>query len=132
MLKDLPRSLSGRVFPTMANALKEAFVRGLERARLNYLGDSEVAQVTPQEDFLINLRLQDLRHEATCRFATKLPNFIEMASVTGNREMNMLSDTTTSQRRAGSEAGLIAPLRVWLLLRRRPFAFDLTSRLHVT
>ncbi|KPY50410.1 Shufflon-specific DNA recombinase [Pseudomonas savastanoi pv. retacarpa] len=33
LLKDLPRSLCGRVFPTTADALKKAFVRGLERAR---------------------------------------------------------------------------------------------------
>ncbi|MEE5117115.1 site-specific integrase [Pseudomonas alliivorans] len=90
LLKDLPRSLCGRIFPTTVDALKKAFVRGLERARLKYLGDSDVAQVTPQEDFLINLRFHDLRHEATCRLATKLPNLIELASVTGHREVNML------------------------------------------
>ncbi|WP_338135688.1 site-specific integrase [Pseudomonas fragi] len=90
LLKDLPRSLCGRVFPTTADALKKAFVRGLERARLKYLADCAVAQVTPQEDFLINLRFHDLRHEATCRLATKLPNLIELASVTGHREVNML------------------------------------------
>ncbi|MFW9078978.1 site-specific integrase [Pseudomonas sp. P2757] len=90
LLKDLPRSLCGRVFPTTADALKKAFVRGLERARLKYMGDCALAQVTPQEDFLINLRFHDLRHEATCRLATKLPNLIELASVTGHREVNML------------------------------------------
>ena len=89
-MKDLPRSLCGRVFPTTADALKKAFVRGLERARLKYLGDCDVAQVTPQEDFLINLRFHDLRHEATCRLATNLPNLIELASVTGHRDVNML------------------------------------------
>ncbi|WP_277424203.1 tyrosine-type recombinase/integrase, partial [Pseudomonas viridiflava] len=36
LLKNLPRSLCGRVFPTTADALKKAFVRGLERARLKY------------------------------------------------------------------------------------------------
>ncbi|WP_241689285.1 MULTISPECIES: tyrosine-type recombinase/integrase [Pseudomonas] len=86
----MPRSLCGRVFPTTADALKKAFVRGLERATLKYLGDYDVAQVRPQEDFLIDLRFHDLRHEATCRLATKLPNLIELASVTGHREVNML------------------------------------------
>ncbi|WP_241090511.1 hypothetical protein [Pseudomonas viridiflava] len=57
--------------------------------------DCDVAQVTPQEDFLIKLRFHDLQHEATCRLATcrlatKLPNLIELASVTGHREVNML------------------------------------------
>ncbi|WP_338322575.1 tyrosine-type recombinase/integrase [Pseudomonas syringae] len=36
------------------------------------------------------MRFHDLRHEATCRLATKLPNLIELASVTGHREVNML------------------------------------------
>ncbi|AZE92338.1 Shufflon-specific DNA recombinase [Pseudomonas orientalis] len=45
-----------------------------------------MAQVMPQEDFLINLRFHDLWHEATCRLATKLPNLIELASVTGHRD----------------------------------------------
>lgn len=61
LLKDLPRSLCGRVFPTTADALKKAFVRCLERARLRYLGDCEVAQAIPQEDFLINLRFHGNR-----------------------------------------------------------------------
>lgn len=90
LLKDLPRSLCGRVFPTAADALTKAFTRGLTRARAKYAGDCEQARVTAQEDFLLDLRVHDLRHEATCRLATKLPNLIELASVTGHREVNML------------------------------------------
>ena len=45
----------------------------------------------PQEDFLINLRFHNLRHETTFRLATKLPNLIELASVTGHQELNMLN-----------------------------------------
>jgi integrase len=89
LLKELPRSLCGRVFPTTADALKKAFTRGLARARGRYLEDCEKAQVPPQEGFLLDLRFHDLRHEATCRLATKLPNLIELASVTGHREVNM-------------------------------------------
>ena len=32
-----------------------------------------------------------LRFETTCRHATKLPDFIKLASVTGHREANMLN-----------------------------------------
>ena len=39
LLKDLPRSLCGQVFPTRADALKKASVRRLERASLKYLED---------------------------------------------------------------------------------------------
>lgn len=59
-------------------------------ARSKYLADCEQACVTPQEDFLLDLRFHDLRHEATYRLATKLPNLIELASMTGHREVNML------------------------------------------
>ena len=90
LLRNLPRSLCGRVFPTTPDALKKAFVRGLARARTRYLDDCEKASAAPQEDFLLDLRFHDLRHEATCRLATKLPNLIELASVTGHREVNML------------------------------------------
>lgn len=37
--RGLPRSLCGRVFPTTADDLKKAFMRGLERARSKYLAD---------------------------------------------------------------------------------------------
>ncbi|KRW71822.1 DNA recombinase [Pseudomonas sp. TTU2014-105ASC] len=90
LLKHLPRSICGRVFPTTADALKKAFMRGLERAKVKYRADCIAAQVPAQEDFLHDLRFHDLRHEATCRLATKLPNLIELASVTGHREVNML------------------------------------------
>ena len=90
LLQHLPRSICGRVFPTTADALKKAFMRGLERAKVKYRADCTAAQVAAQEDFLHDLRFHDLRHEATCRLATKLPNLIELASVTGHREVNML------------------------------------------
>ena len=72
LLQALPRPLDGRVFPISANALKLAFTRAVERAELE------------------NFHFHDLRHEATRRLAEKLPNLIELAAVTGHRDLRML------------------------------------------
>lgn len=72
ILGGLPRSIDGRVFPLTANALKLAFERAVRRAGL--------------EDF----RFHDLRHEATSRLAERLPNLIELAAVTGHKDLRML------------------------------------------
>lgn len=37
-----------------------------------------------------NLRFHDLRHEATTRLAEKLPNVLELAAVTGHKDLKML------------------------------------------
>lgn len=39
---------------------------------------------------ITNLRFHDLRHTATSRLAAKLPNVIELASVTGHQTIQML------------------------------------------
>lgn len=72
VLQGLPRSIDGRVFPVTANALKIAFERAVRRAGI--------------EDF----HFHDLRHEATSRLAERLPNVIELAAVTGHKDLRML------------------------------------------
>jgi integrase len=37
-----------------------------------------------------DLHFHDLRHEATSRLAEKLPNVIELAAVTGHKDLRML------------------------------------------
>lgn len=64
---------SDRVFPTSASALKQAWVRACRRVGLS------------------DLRFHDLRHEATSRLAERLPNVIELAAVTGHRDVRMLA-----------------------------------------
>jgi integrase len=71
-LDSIPVSISGRVFPITADSLKMCFVRACGRAGI--------------EDF----HFHDLRHEATSRLAEKLPNLIELASVTGHKDLKML------------------------------------------
>lgn len=62
----------GKVFRTTEAALKKAFERACERAGI--------------DDF----HFHDLRHEATSRLAEKLPNLIELAAVTGHKDLRML------------------------------------------
>ena len=72
LLGALPRSTDGRVFPVTAQAVKLAWKRACRRASIE------------------GLHFHDLRHEATSRLAEKLPNLIELAAVTGHRDLRML------------------------------------------
>lgn len=72
VLATLPHSDDGRVFPIAANALQKAFARAREVAGLP------------------DLHFHDLRHCAVTNLAKKLPNLIELAAVSGHRDLAML------------------------------------------
>lgn len=72
ILKDLPRSLNGKVFPVSNCTLSAAIERARAKANI--------------DDF----HFHDLRHMAITRLAEKLPNLIELSSVTGHRSLTML------------------------------------------
>ena len=73
VLRALPRSLHGPVFPGLTTeAIKRAYIRAVRRACIE------------------NLRFHDLRHEATTRLFEKGLNIMEVASVTGHKDMRML------------------------------------------
>lgn len=90
ILKDLPRAISGKVFPTTAMAVKLGFTRALERAREKYWADCSTAKETPTPGFLVDVHFHDLRHEAASRLADKLSNVLELSAVTGHRDLRML------------------------------------------
>ena len=73
VLRDLPRSIDGRVFPITADALKKAFTRACKRAEID------------------DLHFHDLRHEATSRLALRVPNVILLARITGHKDLKMLN-----------------------------------------
>lgn len=73
LLQALPRSIDGLVFPVTPNALKHAWER--------VTGASGIK----------DLHFHDLRHEAASRIAERLPNIIELASVTGHKDVKMLA-----------------------------------------
>jgi integrase len=72
VLACLSRSEDGRVFPMSYMAVHAAFKRACARAGI------------------VDLHFHDLRHCATSRLAEKLPNVIELASVTGHQTIQML------------------------------------------
>jgi integrase len=71
-LTTMPRSICGAVFPITACALAANFDKAVERAKLP------------------DLHFHDLRHTAITLMATKLPNLIELAAVSGHKSLKML------------------------------------------
>lgn len=90
LLGELPKPIKGRVFPLTQNALKMAWKRALPAARKSYEEDCKKFGVKPEPGFLADLRFHDLRHEATSRIAEKLSNVLELSSVTGHKDLQML------------------------------------------
>jgi len=76
VLRDLPRSLDGRVFGTTYEAIHLAFNRACKRAGI--------------EDF----HFHDLRHEATSRLFEKGLNPMQVAAITGHKTLQMLKRYT--------------------------------------
>ena len=72
ILESLPRSIKGQVFPIKPEAVAAAFIKATRRARV--------------KDF----HFHDLRHTAITHLATKLPNLIELAAVSGHKSLAML------------------------------------------
>lgn len=75
ILKKLPKE-SNTVFDTTAYALRMAFGRARKRAGID------------------NFRFHDLRHEATSRFFEKGLNVMEVSSITGHKDLQMLKRYT--------------------------------------
>jgi integrase len=73
ILNEIPRSIEGRVFPVTAPQIRDCFRRACRRAEV--------------KDF----RFHDLRHTAITRLAERLPNVIELAAVSGHRNLKMLA-----------------------------------------
>ena len=75
-LRLLPKSLDGLVFPTSPTALRGLWRRATRRASLH------------------NLRFHDLRHEAISRFFEKGLNVMEVAAISGHKDLKMLKRYT--------------------------------------
>jgi integrase len=72
ILNNLPRQISGEVFPVSACALAAMFDRAVSRAAL------------------LDFRFHDLRHTAITELAKKLPNLLELSAVSGHKSLKML------------------------------------------
>ncbi len=73
VLRALPRGLHGEVFPGLTTeAIKRAFARARRRAEIE------------------DLHFHDLRHEATTRLFERGLNIMEVATITGHKDLRML------------------------------------------
>ena len=84
LLKSLPRSLDGRVFPVTVETLKQAYERAVTRAGI--------------KDFTFH----DLRHDALTRLAKLGLSVLELRAISGHTTANML------QRYVSIDAGELA------------------------
>jgi len=91
LLKELPTRADGFVFSLRDRQISQAFERAIDRARKRYEAECKINGVEVNPKFLTDLRFHDLRHEATSRLATLLPNVIELSRVTGHSDLKMLS-----------------------------------------
>ena len=76
ILNDLARSFDGRVFPISNTSLRGLWNRACRRADIT------------------DLHFHDLRHEATSRFFEKGLNVMEVATITGHKDLRMLQRYT--------------------------------------
>jgi integrase len=80
-LEALPRAATGRVIATTAEGLKQAFERARKRAGLDHVN------------------FHDLRHEATSRLFERGWGVMEVATVTGHQDLQMLKRYTNLRAR---------------------------------
>jgi len=72
ILKSLPKDIEGRVFPLNKGTVSILFLRAARRAQV--------------EDF----HFHDLRHMALTYLSSKFQNLLELASISGHKELKML------------------------------------------
>ena len=72
ILKLLPRDIEGRVFPLNKGTVSILFLRASRRARIE------------------DIHFHDLRHMALTKLSIKFTNILELASISGHKELKML------------------------------------------
>ena len=76
ILRDLPRSIDGQVFPVGGSGFVHTFQRATEKAGI------------------AGLTFHDLRHEAASRFFEQGFDLMEVAAITGHKSLSMLKRYT--------------------------------------
>ena len=72
IIRALPRDIVGRVFPLNKSTVSTLFLRATRRAEIE------------------NFHFHDLRHMALTRLSSKFTNILELAAISGHRELKML------------------------------------------
>lgn len=83
------RPMRGRIFDVTPGAMTRAFARARERARQRYEALCRKHGRRPVQAYFIDLRLHDLRHEATTVLSDVYPAH-KLAKVTGHHDSKML------------------------------------------
>lgn len=79
----------GRIFAGTPEAITRAFIRARRKARRQYEDLCHKYKRTPREEYFVDLRFHDLRHESTSVLATVF-EMHELAKVTGHKDTRML------------------------------------------
>ena len=79
------------------HSVARPFRTAVARAQALYRADCAARGENPDENFLVDVRFHDLRHEATSRLFEKGLNPFEVASMTGHKSMQMLKRYTHVQ-----------------------------------
>jgi integrase len=91
LLRSIPRGPNEKLFQVKPNAVTLAFIRARKRARGIYEAECKENGIEVDDEFLMNLRLHDMRREATSRLLEdKKLEIIEVMSVTGHKDARML------------------------------------------
>jgi integrase len=72
ILQSLPRNIDGRIFPLNKQTVSILFLRASRRAKLS------------------NIHFHDLRHMALTKLSMKFTNILELATISGHKELKML------------------------------------------
>ena len=95
ILSTLPRRLDGQVWDISSpQIIAVAWRRAVERARRAYEKECEEKGEKPDPGYLVDLHFHDLRHEATSRFFEKGLELMEVATITGHKDLKMLKRYT--------------------------------------
>lgn len=93
-LKELPRSITGPVFPLKEHQARSGFETARLRARRAYEKECKGTGKEPAPNYLTGLRFHDLRREGTTRLFERGFDIMEAASVTGHKTLSMLKRYT--------------------------------------
>lgn len=85
---------SGPVWGLRPDSITQAFTRVVERARAAYLAKCQEEGATADPRMLVDLRLHDLRHEATSRLFERGANPMQASAITGHKTLQMLKRYT--------------------------------------
>ena len=88
-LRALGQRTSGLVLGVKPDTITLAFIRAVARALKKYVEKCETSGHSPDPEFLTDVRVHDLRHEATSRLATRF-QMHELAKITGHKSTQML------------------------------------------